>query len=466
MDVLLEPLEGAQRKFRVVFSDEEIRARVDKEIRSAIKGLKVPGYRVGHVPPSYIRARSNYLSSIYEGVTDELRHSVIDALVNEGAGTVVFLDPEPFSIARDHEGSGITVQGVLEIFELPPDFVYEGISLSPESVPVISDEDVAREIESLSKRAGTQFKTELPEDVTIEEGDLVSFSFSFVHPDTGLPYESRQTVNLGDPAIPEALTRSLTGRKVGEAFSERLPFNIPGRKNQAKQRVEVLEAKITIESIKRLEPATREELFKILLTPEMEKVAGTAQAEGETLESLIEKRILERNVSEILTRKMDELVLEILSRNAISVPNRRIDLECERIVAAGSAGGALDREKVKKETLWWFILDGLAKKMAVQPDMKRVEHEYLALVRQGGSPDKDGTRRREYIEQAFLSARRRLTEEIVLRKSVFSGWDEFFGPEGQLARLGWNDFGVFPAGHDHSHEGHDHSDHDHAGHSH
>ena len=99
MDVLIEPLEGAQRKFRVVFTGEEIRSRVDKEIGSAIKGLKVPGYRVGHVPASYIRSRAPYLSSVFQGVTEDLRQNVIDALVNEGSGTVVFLDPHPFSVS-------------------------------------------------------------------------------------------------------------------------------------------------------------------------------------------------------------------------------------------------------------------------------------------------------------------------------------------------------------------------------
>ena len=466
MDVLLEPLEGAQRKFRVVFSDEEIRSRVDKEIRSAIKDLKIPGYRVGHVPATYIRSRAPYLSSIYQSVTEEVRQNVIDALVNEGSGTVVYLDPEPFSLLRDHESSGMEVQGIIEVFDLPADCVYEEISLSPESVPTISKEEISNEIEFLSKRAGTQFKTDLPSDVAIEEGDLVSFSFSFTHPDTGLPYENRQTVTVGDPTHPEALTRALTGRKVGESFSERLPFNIPGRKNQAKQRVEVLDSTMTVESIKRLEPATSEELLKMLSAPENGNAAATAPSEGVTLESLIEKRLLEKKVSEVLTRKMDELVLEILSRNAIPVPERRIGLECDRLVASGVSENDLDREKVKKETLWWFMLDGLAKKMAVQPDMKRVEHEYLTLVRQGGSPDKDETRRREYIEQAFLSARRRLTEEIVLRRSTFSGSDEFFGPDGVLDRLGWKDFGIIPVVRDHSHEGHDHSDHDHAGHTH
>jgi trigger factor len=466
MDVLLEPLEGAQRKFRVVFSDEEVRSRVDKEIRSAIKGLKVPGYRVGHVPPSYIRSRGSYLSSIYESVTEELRQNVIDALVNEGSGTVVFLDPEPFSISRDHEGSGITVQGFLEIFELPGDCAYEGISLSPEQVPAVSEAEIAEEIASLSKKAGTQFKTDLPEDLAIEEGDLVSFSFSFTHPDTGLPYENHQTVNVGDPSHPEALTRALIGRKVGESFSEKLPFNIPGRKKQARARVEPLDATLTVETIKRLEPATREELFKVLSSPDNGKTDSAVDEEGTTLDALVAKRLLEKKVSEILTRKMDELVLEILSRNAIPVPEQRIKLECDRMAASGVPASDLDKEKVKRETLWWFTLDGLAKKMTVQPDMKRVEHEYLTLVRQGGSPDKDETRRREYIEQAFLSARRRLTEEMVLRKSSFPGSEEFFGPEGLLDRLGWKDFGVSRVAIDHSHHEHDHTDHVHDGHSH
>ncbi|MDA8028793.1 MAG: trigger factor [Nitrospiraceae bacterium] len=464
MDVLIEPLEGAQRKFRVVFSDEDVRAKVEKEIQSTIKALKVPGYRVGHVPPSYIRSRAPFLASIHESVTEALRQSAIDALVNEDSGTVVFLDPEPFSVTGEHEKSGITVSGTLECFSLPGEFVCEGISLSPEPASTVTRDEIEKELESLSKRAGTQFKQDIPEDATIEEGDLVSFSFSFTHPDTGLPYENRQTINVGDPAHPEALTRSLIGRKVGESFSERLPFNIPAKKKGDRSRVETLDSQIRIESLKRIEPATREELLKALSSGQGE------QPNQGTLEDLVEKRILERKVSEALTRKLEELVLEVLSRNSIDVPERRIALEIDRMVSSGMAANEIDKEQVRRDTLWWFILDDLSRKMEIQPDMGRVEQEYLALVRRSGNPEKDESRRREYVEQAFLSARRRLTEEILLKQSTFSGWDEFFGPEGLLEKLGWKSFGVRPEPHDtasHDHHDHDHDhehDHDHGHH--
>ncbi|EQD24110.1 MAG: hypothetical protein D084_Lepto4C00584G0004 [Leptospirillum sp. Group IV 'UBA BS'] len=353
------------------------------------------------------------------------------------------------------KSQGLRFRECSSCFSLPPDFVHEGISLSPASAPTATREEIEKEIESLSKRAGTQFKQDLPEDSPIEEGDLVSFSFSFTHPDTGLPYENRQTVNVGDPSHPEALTRSLIGRKIGEAFSERLPFNIPGRKKGDRSRVETLEAQIRIESLKRIEPATREELFKAL-------TSGQGGTDEGTLEDLVEKRILERKVSEVLTRKLEELVLEILSRNSIAVPERRIALEIERMVSSGLAANEIDREQVRRDTLWWFILDDISRKMEIQPDMGRVESEYLALVRRSGNPEKDESRRREYVEQAFLSARRRLTEEIVLKKSTFSGWDEFFGQEGLLQKLGWKFFGVRPEPHDPS----EHAHHDHEGHAH
>lgn len=463
MEVLIEPLEGAQKKFRVVFSNEDVRSKVEKEIRSAIKGLKVPGYRVGHVPASYIRSRAPYLASIHESVTEELRQAVIDALVNEGSGTVVFLDPEPFSVSGEHESSGITVLGTLESFELPEGFVYEGISLPPESAPAASSEEIAKDVDYLSKRIGTKVRENLPEESQIEEGDHVTFAFSFTHPDTNLPYENIQTITVGDPAHPEALTRSLIGRRVGESFSEKLPFNIPAEKKGAGSRVETLEAHLKIESLKRFEPATPEELLKALTGG---KGAGSPE---ETVESLIGKRILEKKVSEALSRKLDELVLEVLSRNTIAIPERRIDLEVERMTSAGVPPNEIDKEQVRRETLWWFILDSLSQKLDIRPDMQRVEHEYLSLVRRGGNPDKDEGKRREYVEQAFLSARRRLTEEFLLKKSTFSGWEEFFGPEGVLNTLGWKTFGVLPEPHDHTAQephAHDHHDHGHEQHQH
>ena len=217
--------------------------------------------------------------------------------------------------------------------------------------------------------------------------------------------------------------------------------------------METLDSQIRIESLKRIEPATREELLKALSSGQGE------QPNQGTLEDLVEKRILERKVSEALTRKLEELVLEVLSRNSIDVPERRIALEIDRMVSSGMAANEIDKEQVRRDTLWWFILDDLSRKMEIQPDMGRVEQEYLALVRRSGNPEKDESRRREYVEQAFLSARRRLTEEILLKQSTFSGWDEFFGPEGLLQKLGWKSFGVRPEPHDTA--SHDHHDHDH-----
>ena len=468
MSLKIEPGDGAKRKFQRGYSPEEVRTRVDRTIQDFLRDVKVPGYRPGRVPASYVRSRPPYMASVHEEVTKGIHSEVIGDLIKGSAETVVFLDPEDFVVTEENEKSGLTVTGTIEVFSLPEGFVYEKIGLSPESLPTVSKEEVESAITLLAKQGATQFIQDLPEDTPAEDGDLVGFTFSFVDPATGLARDGRQTVTVGDPRVPEILTRSLIGKKAGDSFTGKIPFNIPGEKKGERSRNETHEATIGILSVRRLKPLTREELFSSLL-------GGKEPVEGQTLESVVEQKVLEQKLTEILNRKMEELVVEVLSRNALPVPEGRIDLEIARMKQAGMSDAEIDRERVKKDTMWWFILDELAAKIPVAPGVQRVEQEFYALIQRAGSPGKNEERRNEYIEQAVVSARRRLTEEYLLRHSSFSGWDDFFAPGGVLEKLNWGSFGVIPApseqigqAHDHDHDhdhGHDH-DHDHAGHNH
>ncbi|MHB8369252.1 MAG: trigger factor [Leptospirales bacterium] len=458
MDLKIEPDEGAKRKFQVIYTGDEVRTRVDRMVREALKDVKVPGYRTGHVPASYARSRPPLMASVHEDVTRNIHTEIIETLVKKSDEVVVFLDPEEFSLTPEHEKTGLSLSGILEVFSLPQGFVYEKIALSPESLPSVAKDEIEKAIDFLSRRGATQFVTDLPPDTAAEESDVVDFTFSFIDPATGLSRDGRQTITVGDPSVPEILTRSLIGKKAGESFSGKIPFNIPGEKKGSPGRTETLEATIGIHSVRRMKPLTREELLSTML-------GGKEPAAGETLESLVEKRVLEQKVTEVLHRKMEELVVEVLSRNAIPVPEGRIDLEIDRMKRGGIPETEIDRERVKRDTIWWFILDSLSEKIQVSPGIQRVEQEFFSLVQRAGSPGKDDAKRNEYIEQAMISARRRLTEEYLLRKSTFSGWEDIFGDKGLLETLGWNFFGVLPspeeqAGHDHDH------DHDHKGHSH
>ena len=460
MDLKIEPDEGAKRKFQVIYTGDEVRTRVDRMVREALKDVKVPGYRTGHVPASYARTRPPLMASIHEDVTRNIHAEIIEALVKKSEEVVVFLDPEDFSLTPEHEKTGLSVSGKLEVFSLPQGFVYEKIALSPESVPSVDKDEVEKTIDLLARRGATQFVTGLPEDTSAEESDVVDFTFSFVDPTTGLSRDGRQSITVGDPAVPEVLTRSLIGKKAGESFTGKIPFSIPGEKKGAPGRTETLEATIGVLSVRRMKPLTHEELLSAML-------GGKEPSEGETLESLVEKRLVEQKVTETLNRKTEELVVEVLSRNAIPVPEGRVDLEIDRMKRAGISDTEIDRERIKRDTVWWFILDSLSEKIPVNPGIQRVEQEFFALVQRAGSPGKDEAKRREYIEQAMTSARRRLTEEYLLRKSTFSGWEDFFGPKGLLETLGWSSFGVLPspqeqAAHDHDHD----HDHDHKGHRH
>ena len=461
MDVQIKKGAGNLHAFTVDLSGEEIRTRVRGKIKAVNPRLKVPGYRPGHVPESMIRRNRDLIRSIHQEVLDDLLDSAYSEIIKKSSGTVVHLNPAPVSLETKSEETGLTIEGELEIFEIPADRSPYGVVLSPEEALSVSEEEIATEIERLRIMMSNNFREDLPEAEHIQMSDFVRFKIHFVHPSTGETFDSEQVSEVGGDGVPEAFNQALLGKKRGDRVQTTLPLNVPVSGKGGGTRVETHPAELEVLDIQRRIPLEIGELIARVF-PNSEE--GEVKTESD-LRSDVEKGLLGQKVLGVLRKKREELRKEILATWGVATPEKRMAREYQRLSLSSDA----DREEYRQIFLWQLVLDQLAEREKIEPDWETVGQEYRQIMQsRGEAPSREVDR--EALSIAMQGARRIKLEEMMLRQAQFGGQDLFFDEGGYLDKVGMKKFGKKTASvgehdHDHDHDTHDHGDHDHHDHS-
>ena len=462
MDVQIKKGDGNLHAFTVDLSGEEIRTRVRGKIQAVNPRLKVPGYRPGHVPESMVRRNRDLIRSIHQEVLDDLLDSAYSEILRKSSGTVVHLNPAPVSLETQSEESGLTIEGELEIFEVPADRSPFGTVLSPEEGISVAEEEIVAEIERLRVMMSNEFREDLSEEETIQLADFVRFRIHFVHPSTGEAFNSEQVSEVGGDGVPEAFTQALLGKKRGDRVQTTLPLNVPVSGKSGGTRVETHPAELEVLDIQRRIPLDTEELISRVFPKTGEDEPSKTEAD---LRSDVEKGLLGQKVLGVLRKKREELRREVLASWGIVTPEKRMAREYQRLSISSDA----DREEYRQIFLWQLVLDALAEREKIEPDWETVGQEDRGIMQsKGGTPSREVDR--EALSVAMQGARRIKLEEMMLRESQFGGHELFFDEGGYLDKVGMKKFGKKAASvggndHDHDHGTHDHGDHDHHDHS-
>ncbi|MHB1606497.1 MAG: trigger factor [Leptospirales bacterium] len=457
MDVQIEKGNGNLHSFTVGLSAEEIQERVKGKIRAVNSKLKVPGYRSGHVPEPVVRRNKDLIQSIHQEVLDDVLNAAYDELLKKAPGTVVHLQPSPVTLGLQSEREGLHLKGEVEIFEIPEGLSPFGIALSPAEELSVSEEEIRTEKERLQVVLSNQFREDLPADTPIELSDFVRFRIHFTHPSTGETFDSEQIAEVGGDQVPEAFTRALLEKKVGETVQVTLPLNVPDSRSREGSRVEVHPAELGILEIQRRIPLSVEDLI-LKVFPSEDASGGKTEAD---LIVDVEKGLLGQKVLKSLEEKRRELRKEVLASWGIPAPEKRLAREYERLGLQSEA----EREEYRQVFQWQLFLDTLLEREKIEPDWETVGQEYRGIMRsQGETPSQKVDR--DALTSAMQSARRIKLEEMMLREAQFGASELFFGEEGYLAKVGMSRFGKKPV--PHSEEEHDHTshEHNHPGHSH
>ncbi len=202
----------------------EVERRVEARARELARGLKLPGFRRGKVPPPLVIRRLGREAVLEEAVRDALAEWYVQAL--DAAGVVSVGDPELSLGELPPPGEDFELS--FEIGVLPPATLGEYLGLEVgRAEPAVAEEQVDGEVEQLRERLARLQTAERP----AQAGDfvVVDYEGALVGPGGERePFaggEGRdQLVELGSGSLIEGFERALEGAAAGESRTVELAF--------------------------------------------------------------------------------------------------------------------------------------------------------------------------------------------------------------------------------------------------
>ncbi len=202
----------------------EVERRVEARARELARGLKLPGFRRGKVPPPLVIRRLGREAVLEEAVRDALAEWYVQAL--DAAGVVSVGDPELSLGELPPPGEDFELS--FEIGVLPPATLGEYLGLEVgRAEPAVAEEEVDGEVERLRERLARLQTAERP----AQAGDfvVVDYEGALVGPaDQREPFaggEGRdQLVELGAGSLIEGFEQALEGAAAGESRTVELTF--------------------------------------------------------------------------------------------------------------------------------------------------------------------------------------------------------------------------------------------------
>jgi trigger factor len=407
MQIEMEPLEGLERRLRLVVPAEEVDTRVQTRLREIAKTARFNGFRAGKAPPSLVaqrygqRAREEALEDVLEeGYREGLRrHRLVPA------GRPVF---------REEPGGDGTVICLSATFEVYPEVTvlsYEGVPLTRPRV-TIDAQDLALVIERLRVQHAVWDPVERP----AEKGDRVVLDFRVVDAaGRALAGGERRdyVLEVGAGALLPEIESGLVGMRAGEEadVTVRIPEeyfdnNLAGGTVSCHLHVKEVAAR-------RL-PEVDEAFVARFGMDDVDAWTSEVRASME--------REAEAEVRRRLRAQVDEALLE---HNPVPVPKALVEEELERRhherlralgvdekTPMGEAFRESEAPTVRRGLALSFLYAALFERLALAPDPVRVERAIRAAV--ADAEDVDAAARRIREDASFL----RRFEELALEEQL------------------------------------------------
>jgi len=407
MQIEMEPLEGLERRLRLIVPREEVDARVEARLREIGKTARFNGFRAGKAPAALVaqrygeRAREEALEDVLEeGYREGLRqHGLVPA------GRPVFRE-EPSG-----DGTAVCLSATFEVYPEVTVLNYEGVPLKRPRV-TIDEEDVALVVERLR----TQHALWDPVERPAEKGDRVVLDFRVTDAEGKvLPGGERRdyALEIGSGALLPEVEEGLVGMRAGEEAD--IAVRIP------EEHFDKNLAGGTVSCHVRLKEVAARRL------PEVDEAFvsrfGVADVDDwyrEVRASM--EREAEAEVRRRLRAQVDEALVE---HNPLTVPRVLIEQELERRhherlhavgvheeVPMGEAFRETETPLVRRALALSFLYSALYERLALVPDPLRVERAIRAAVED--AEDVDAAARRVHEDPSL----HRRFEELVLEEQL------------------------------------------------
>lgn len=317
MTVKWEKLEGNQGVLTVEVSAEKVNEGLTAAFNKVVKTVNVPGFRKGKMPRQMFEKRFG-VESLYQDALDILLPEAYGNAIDETG--IEPIDRPDIDIEQMEKGKELIFKATVQVKPEVTLGEYKGLEVE-EFDTNVTDEDVAKELETLQNR---QAELVVKEEGTAELGDTVVLDFEgFVD---GEAFEGGKAENhsleLGSGSFIPGFEEQLVGLATGESKDVEVSF--PEEYHAAELAGKPAVFKVTLHEIKGKElPALDDEFAK------------DVDDEVETLDALKEKikTRLEGSKKHEAEHHLRDSVVEKAAANAeVEIPDVMVESEVNRML--------------------------------------------------------------------------------------------------------------------------------------
>lgn len=317
MTVKWEKLEGNTGVLTVEVSAEKVSEGLTAAFNKVVKTVNVPGFRKGKMPRPMFEKRFG-VESLYQDALDILLPEAYGNAIDEAG--IEPIDRPDIDIEQMEKGKELIFKATVQVKPEVTLGEYKGLEVE-EFDTTVTDEDVAKELETLQNR---QAELVVKEEGTAELGDTVVLDFEgFVD---GEAFEGGKAENhsleLGSGSFIPGFEEQLVGVATGESKDVEVSF--PEEYHAAELAGKPAVFKVTIHEIKGKElPALDDEFAK------------DVDDEVETLDALKEKiktRLEDSKKHEAEHNLRDSLVEKAAENAQVEIPEVMVTSEVNRML--------------------------------------------------------------------------------------------------------------------------------------
>lgn len=317
MTVKWEKLEGNTGVLTVEVSAEKVNEGLTAAFNKVVKTVNVPGFRKGKMPRPMFEKRFG-VESLYQDALDILLPEAYGNAIDETG--IEPIDRPEIDIEQMEKGKELIFKATVQVKPEVTLGEYKGLEVE-EVDTTVTDEDVAKELETLQNR---QAELVVKEEGTAELGDTVVLDFEgFVD---GEAFEGGKAENhsleLGSGSFIPGFEEQLVGVATGESKDVEVSF--PEEYHAAELAGKPAVFKVTVHEIKGKElPALDDEFAK------------DVDDEVETLDALKEKirtRLEDSKKHEAEHHVRDSLVEKAAENAQVEIPEVMVTSEVNRML--------------------------------------------------------------------------------------------------------------------------------------
>jgi trigger factor len=317
MTVKWEKLEGNTGVLTVEVSAEKVNEGLTAAFNKVVKTVNVPGFRKGKMPRPMFEKRFG-VESLYQDALDILLPEAYGNAIDEAG--IEPIDRPDIDIEQMEKGKELIFKATVQVKPEVTLGEYKGLEVE-ELDTTVTDEDVAKELETLQNR---QAELVVKEEGTAELGDTVVLDFEgFVD---GEAFEGGKAENhsleLGSGSFIPGFEEQLVGVATGESKDVEVSF--PEEYHAAELAGKPAVFKVTVHEIKGKELPVLDDEF-----------AKDVDEEVETLDALKEKirTRLENSKKHEAEHNLRDTLVEKAAENAqVDIPEVMVTNEVNRML--------------------------------------------------------------------------------------------------------------------------------------